>query len=84
MKESENMIDYISCDNGAIEMFADDVCVAVAETAKSIAYFLKEYGFDGSVYTSSSIDFASEYGFENDEDAIALWEEGVKYYEMTV
>ena len=77
------MINYIACDNGAIEMFADDVLVAVAETAKSIAYYIQENGLSDNVYASSSIDFASEYGFENDEDAIALWEEGVKMFEMS-
>ena len=76
------MIDYIACENGAIEMFEGDNLVAVAETAKSIAYFMQEFGVASSVYTSSSIDFASEYGFENDEDAIDLWEAGLKMFQM--
>jgi len=77
------MIDFISANNGKIEMFNNGDFVATAETAKTIAYVLEMYGYDGSVATSSSIDFASEYGFENDEDAEVLWDEGVKRFYMT-
>ena len=77
------MIDYISAYNGAIEMFANDQLVATAQTAKTIGYYLQENGYDGEVYASSSIDFASEYGFENDEDALNLWNAGVKMFQMS-
>jgi hypothetical protein len=77
------MIDFVSCDNGAIELFAGDECVAVAETAKSIAYYLAEYGIDDA-YFSSSMDFADEYGFENAEDAKVLFDAGVKMYQMAL
>ena len=77
------MINFISANNGKIELFAHSEFIAAAETAKSICYFLQEYGFDGHYYTSSTIDFASEYGFDNDEDAHALFEEGVKLFYMT-
>lgn len=76
------MINFISADNGAIEMFEGDNCVAVASTAKSIAYFIEEFGLADNCYASSSVDYASEYGFENDEDAINLWEAGVKMFNM--
>lgn len=76
------MIDYIAADNGKIEMYNNGDIVAGVETAKGICYVLQMYGFDGCVATSSSIDFASEYGFENDEDAALLWEEGVKRFYM--
>ena len=77
------MIDFISANNGKIEMYNDGNFVATAETAKTIAYVLEMYGFDGSVATSSSIDFADEYGFENYDDAKTLWSEGVKRFYMT-
>lgn len=76
------MIDYISANNGHIEMYNDGGFVATAQTAKTICYVLQMYGFDGSVATSSSIDFADEYGFENHDDAVTLWEEGVKKFYM--
>lgn len=76
------MIDYIAANNGKIEMYNDGGFVAQAETAKTICYVLQMYGFDGSVATSSSIDFADEYGFDHYDDAKTLWEEGVKRYFM--
>jgi hypothetical protein len=81
--DSKMAIDFITADNGSIEMFANNELVATASTAKDISWALKEYGFEGSVATSSTIDFADEFGFENQDDAITLWEEGVKHFYMT-
>ena len=76
------MIDFISADNAMIQMFVGDHMVAEASTAKSICYFLQEYGVAESVFASSSIDFASEYGFETDDAAMDLWLEGLKQFEQ--
>jgi len=40
------MIDFISANNGKIEMYNDGNFVATAETAKTIAYVLEMYGFE--------------------------------------
>lgn len=77
------MIDYIAADEGHIEMYSNDCLVGTAQTAKTICWYLQEIGFDGSVATSSSIDFASEYGFNTDEEAKELWESGVKKFYMS-
>ncbi len=77
------MIDFISADNATIQLFDGDNMVAAVKTAKSICYFLQEYGVAESVFASSSIDFASEYGFETDDEAMDLWLEGFKKFEMT-
>lgn len=77
------MIDFISANNAMIQMFDGDQMVAEASTAKSICYFIQEYGLAESVFASSSIDFASEYGFETDDAAFDLWLAGVKKFEMT-
>ena len=77
------MIDFISADNAMIQMFDGDHMVAEASTAKSICYFIQEYGLGETVFASSSVDFASEYGFENDDDANDLWEAGLKMYNMS-
>ena len=74
-------INYIAADEGHIDMYSNGDLVGIAKTAKTICWYLQEMGFDGSVNTSSSIDFASEYGFETDDEAKELWEAGVsKYY----
>lgn len=77
------MIDFISADNAMIQMFVGDHMVAEASTAKSICYFIQEYGLAESVFASSSVDFASEYGFESDDAAMDLWLAGLKKFEMS-
>lgn len=38
-------------------------------------FFAEKYGFsDCGIYLSSSMDFASEYGFANDDDAYNMFE----------
>ena len=77
------MIDYISANNGNIEMWDGNQIVAEACTAKSICYFIQEFGLADNVLGSSSVDFASEYGFEADDYAIELWNHGLKMYSMS-
>ena len=77
------MIDYIAADEGHIEMYSNDHLVGIAQTAKTFCWYLQEMGFDGSVATSSSMDFASEYGFDTDEEAKELWDSGVKKFYMS-
>lgn len=76
------MIDYISANNGMIQMFDGNDMVAEASTAKSICYFIQEFGLADNVFGSSSMDFASEYGFEVDDYANELWNHGLKMYSM--
>ena len=76
------MIDYISANNGMIQMFDDNDMVAEASTAKSICYFIQEFGLADNVFGSSSMDFASVYGFEADDYANELWNYGLKMYSM--
>jgi len=76
------MIDFISADNGSIQMFNGNYMVAEAATDKTICYYLQEHGFEDSVMASSSIDCASEYGFDTDDCARDLWDQGVKMYYM--
>ena len=78
------MIDYITAHNGGIKMFAGDGLKGWSKTAKGIAYTLKTCGIADSVYGSSSMDFASEYGFANDEDATLLWDEAIDIYNWEV
>ena len=43
-----------------------------------LADIMKKHGFDDVVMASSSMDFANEYGFENNDDAWILWQDGVE------
>ena len=42
-----------------------------------LADIMKKYGFDDVVMASSSMDFASEYGFKKDGDAKRLYQNAI-------
>ena len=78
-------IDFISADNGGIKFYGgrDDVAmelnpVGFAKTPEMVNYIIKTRGLADRVMHSSSMDFASEYGFANNDDAWILWQDGVE------
>lgn len=75
----ENGIDYITAHNGGIQMYAGlGNLVGWGKTAKHIAYVCETKGLKGdTVATSSSIDFADEYGFDHYNGAKDLWDEAM-------
>ena len=78
------MIDFVAAKNGMIEMYAGERFIAEVCTPKSVAYYLHQEGYDDYYSCSSSMDFASEYGFANDGDAHDIFERGIKMYRMTI
>jgi len=76
-----NPIRFISAHNGGIQMYSNPgEQVAWAKTSEMIAYALRTKGADDIIMGSSSMDFASEEGFDLDEDATILWDEGYDMY----
>ena len=81
----KNKIDYISAENGGIKMYAGVGNVkGWSKTASGIAYTLATVGLAEKCYGSSSMDFASEEGFENDGDAMELWNDAIALYNWKV
>ena len=77
----ENAIRFIAAHKGGIQMFSNPgELVAWAKTPEMIAYALRTKGADDIIMGSSSMDFASEEGFDLDEDATILWDEGYDMY----
>ena len=77
----ENAIRFVSAHKGGIMMYSNPgELVAWAKTPEMIAYALRTKGADEIIMGSSSMDFASENGFKNDEDAMKLWEDGYNTY----
>ena len=79
---------FIGANNGGLEIFlgAGNLVAGNIQTAKTFKYVMDTYGIDtdnDTIYTTSSMDFATEEGFENDDDARTLMEEGFKLIEMT-
>jgi len=80
-----NKIDFISAKNGGIMMYAGaNNPQRWGKSPKGIAYSLSTIGIADCVIGSSSMDFASEYGFENDGDALALWDAAIEIYNWEV
>ena len=77
----ENAIRFVAAHKGGIQMFSNPgELVAWGKTPEMIAYALRTKGADEIIMGSSSMDFASENGFKNDEDAMKLWEDGYNTY----
>ena len=77
----KNAIRFIAAHKGGIQMFSNPgELVAWGKTPEMIAYALRTKGADEIIMGSSSMDFASENGFKNDEDAMTLWEDGYNSY----
>ena len=77
-------IDFITAAGGGIRMYAGNSLKGWGGTAKGIAYTLRTVGLADCVMASSSMDFASEDGFENDGDAMELWNEAIAIYNWEV
>ena len=76
-------IDYIGADNGGLALYAGNVTIR-ATTAEAIAEAMKNHGLADRVMGSSSMDFASEEGFETDDGALNMWNEAIGIYNWEV
>ena len=88
MRERE-MIDFISAETSGIKMYFKNSLgktdyAGWGTTAETIAAVMKKYGLAETVYGSSTMDFASEEGFENDGDAMKLWDDAIGIYNWEV
>ena len=72
------MIDFVYANYGKIILaLLDDAQVVTAESAKEVADAISTHGLADHVYMSSSMDFASEYGFASDGDAKEMFVQGL-------
>ena len=69
-------IDFISADNGKLELHMGDKIKSSADPI-ILADIMSKHGFDDTVMASSSMDFASEYGFKTDDGAKILYKNAV-------
>ncbi len=67
------MINYVDAHNGGIQMYSGDDLRGWSKSAETLAYIVQTNGgFAASVMGSSSMDFASEEGFDTDDGASLL------------
>ena len=77
-------IEFITAHNGGLVMYADDKMVGFGETVEEVASVMTRHGVDGIIYFSSSMDFATEYGFETNDGALNMWNEAIGIYNWEV
>lgn len=75
-----NPIRHIHADDGMIQfVLADGTILDSSKDTMVLAASIGHFGLDA--YYSSDMDFASEYGFDNDRDAKLMVDAAVKVYE---
>ena len=76
----KNPIRHIAAVDGMIEfVLADGTILPPSKDTFGLAVSIAHFGMDA--YCSSSMDFASEYGFDNDGDAKLMLNSAVEIYE---
>jgi len=72
----------VFAENGGLTLNGDNgQLVSNIKTAKTLSYYIEKFNIaDEDVYFSSSMDFAADDGFETNDCAKILWEEGVVRY----
>ena len=76
----QNKIDFISAYNGKLELQAKSETVVKSSDIKTLVQTVLKHKLAHTVLKSSSMDFASEYGFKNNRDAMDLWLDIVREY----
>lgn len=77
----------VFAENGGLTLNGDNGELASGiQTAKTLNYYLQKFDIDpdfDDIYFSSTMDFASEEGFETNECAKNLFRDGVKQWELS-
>ena len=72
------MIDYVGAKNGGLEFTTICDTKLYGATLEECALIIAKQGLADCVMGSSSMDFASEYGFEKDSDALTMYQYAIK------
>ena len=81
MKKVVNKV-TVFANNGGLDIMLNGTEIATnVQTDKTLAYYIEKYLLlDAVIYFSSTMDFAEEEGFETNDGAKILFEEGVARY----
>lgn len=73
------MVKFLNAKDGTIEVTMDNNDVHIFTSGNDVFEFINEYGENvfEDAYASSSMDFASEYGFQTDSGAWEMIEAGI-------
>ena len=74
---------FISANNGGLEIYkgVGNLIAGNIKTAKTFKYVMDTHNIDidfDTIYYTSSMDFADEYGFDHYDGAKNLWDDAVE------
>lgn len=73
------LIDFVGAQDGGLVFFGDAADpIGFGSTVEECALIIAKNGLASQVSGSSSMDFASEYGFENNDDAMFMFRNAIK------
>ena len=76
------LIDFIGAQDGGLIFFGADgeeiLDFGFGSTVEECANIIAAWGLANEVHASSSMDFASEYGFAEDGDAMIMYQQAIK------
>tara|TARA_R110000796_G_scaffold34020_4_gene87904 strand:- start:334 stop:660 length:327 start_codon:yes stop_codon:yes gene_type:complete len=76
-------VTFITAENASVVLYAGDEVVAIADNAQDLAEAIYEGGLNfDDAFNSSTMDFASEEGFETDSGARDLLESALVIMEF--
>jgi hypothetical protein len=81
MRNIDNKINYLNAIDGKLEMRTEDGVRHFGQTVEQISKVIQENGVYENLMGGSSLDFASEFGFKNDDDALSLWHDALMHSE---
>ena len=75
-----NKAKFLNAKDGTVEVTMDNNDIHVFTSSQEMAEFIQDNGMDvlECVYASSSMDFASEYGFQTDSGAWEMVEQALE------
>ncbi len=70
---------FLNCKDGTVEVTMDNNDIHTFTSSEEMAEFIRDNGYNvlEDVYCSSSMDFASEYGFQTDSGAWDMVQEAL-------
>ena len=77
-EEYNGLIDYVGAKKGGLEFKTICDTKLFGATLEECALIIAKQGLAGSVMGSSSMDFASEDGFETDDGAMNMYQYAIK------
>ena len=70
-------IDYVDADNGGLDLYAGPITIH-ADTVDDVVEAILDHGLSESVFSASSMHFASEYGFDTDNGAMLMYKRALE------